>query len=218
MTLNDIKTFLDCRVSDVGAAKLPEPFMGLGYVISLCIRLSDAVVETITDKPTHTYFHHYRSVNRALDDASQALGMYLQKEGYDFYPVAASQSVNTEGERFRGVYSHKQAAVYCGMGFVGLNNLFIHKEYGPRVRLATVFTDCPVAEHSARNMGKEEYTFCESCGKCVVACPARAITPNGFDPQACSDYMKKEFQLIGRGSVCGICMKVCSENIKNRRY
>ncbi|MBQ6172848.1 MAG: epoxyqueuosine reductase [Clostridia bacterium] len=211
MTLNDIKRFLDCRVSDVGAAKLPEPFMGLGYVISLCIKLSDPVVETITDRPTHAYFHHYRSVNRALDDASHALGLYLQKNGYDFYPVAASQSVNTDGNPFKGDYSHKQTAVYCGLGFIGLNNLFIHNKFGPRVRLATVFTDCPVTDNQAHVMDKNEYTACSQCGRCIKACPAQAITPNGFDPKACSDYMKKAFQLIGRGSVCGICMKVCSE-------
>jgi epoxyqueuosine reductase QueG len=214
MTVNDIKRFLDFRVSDVGAARLPEPFMGLGYVISLCIKLSDSVVDTITDKPTHTYFHHYRSVNRALDDASQLLGMYLQKNGYNFFPVAASQSVNIDGNPFRGVYSHKQAAVYCGLGFVGLNNLFIHTEFGPRVRLATVFTDCPVTERQAIKTDKKGYTACSECGRCIAACPAQAITPEGFDPKACSDYMKKEFQLIGRGSVCGICMKVCSDRAK----
>lgn len=209
MTVNDIKRFLDCRVSDVGAARLPEPFMGLGYVISLCIKLSDSVVDTITDKPSHTYFHHYRSVNRALDDAAQSLGLYLQKYGYDYFPVAASQSVNTDGNPFKGVYSHKQAAVYCKLGFVGLNNLFIHNEFGPKVRLATVFTDCPVTDNQARVMERSDYRVCGECGKCIAACPAQAITPEGFDAKACSEYMKREFQLIGRGSVCGICMKVC---------
>ncbi len=212
MDINDIKELLDCRVSDVGAAKLPEPFMGLGYVISLCIKLADPIVESITDKPTHSYFHHYRTVNRALDDAAQLLGMYIQQNGYDFFPVAASQSVNVRGNPFEGVYSHKQAAVYCGMGSIGINNLFIHNSYGPRVRLATVFTNCPVTEKQAHILEKKDYTKCKACGKCIAACPAHAITQDAFDPKACSDYMKKEFQLIGRGSVCGICMRICDEN------
>ena len=65
ITITDIKDILGCRVSDAGAVKLPEPFMGLGYAVSLCIKLSDSVVDSITDRPTHTYFHHYRTVNRA---------------------------------------------------------------------------------------------------------------------------------------------------------
>lgn len=216
INIEQIKDLLDCRVSDVGAAKLPEPFMGLGYAVSLCVKLSDPIVEQITDKPTHSYFHHYRTVNRNLDDAAQLLGMYLQKNGYDFFPVAASQSVNINGNPFAGIYSHKQAAVYCGLGFVGVNNLFIHKDFGTRVRLATVFTNCPITEKQAHILIKNDYTNCKNCGKCISACPANAITFDGFDPKACSDYMKKEFQLIGRGSVCGICMRVCEENINQK--
>lgn len=60
---------------------------------------------------------------------------------------------------------------------------------------------------------------CTGCGLCVKSCPAGAITGRDwsegidrseiFDPQKCSEYMKRNFQHIGRGAVCGICMKVC---------
>lgn len=199
-----IKAYLADKVSSVAFGKLPEPFMGLSYVISLCVKLSDSVIDEISDKPTQTYFHHYRCVNRLLDDASAGVGLLLQKNGYTFYPIAASQSVHGDG--YRGIYSHKQAACICAAGSVGRNNLFIHNEYGVRVRLATVFSDCPVADEEYI---PHEYRLCANCGKCVAACPAHAITADGFDPKACSEYMKKNFQLIGRGSVCGICMKVC---------
>ena len=33
-----------------------------------------------------------------------------------------------------------------------------------------------------------------------------------IDAKACSDYMKKAFQHIGRGAVCGVCMRVCPKN------
>ena len=35
-----------------------------------------------------------------------------------------------------------------------------------------------------------------------------------IDAKACSDYMKRAFQHIGRGAVCGICMRVCPYGIK----
>ena len=63
---------------------------------------------------------------------------------------------------------------------------------------------------------------CTGRNICVKACPAHAIkggdwspgTPREeiFDPEACSNYMKTKFQKIGRGAVCGICMKVCPLN------
>ena len=209
ITLESIKELLGCRVSDIAAVRLPEPFLGLDYAVSFCIKLSDAVVDGIENAPTHTYFHHYRTVNRALDDAVQLCGELLQREGYTFLPIAASQSVNNGTDGFSGVYSHKQAAVYCGMGYVGINNLFIHKKFGPSVRLATLFTDCPLSEIFGEKLKKEDYTKCLSCRECIKNCPAGAITEQGFDPQACSSFMKKAYQHIGRGVVCGKCMYVC---------
>lgn len=51
------------------------------------------------------------------------------------------------------------------------------------------------------------------------ACPSGAISGKEwhigitreeiFSAETCSQYMKKQFQHIGRGAVCGICMKVC---------
>jgi len=30
-----------------------------------------------------------------------------------------------------------------------------------------------------------------------------------FDAEACSNYMNTHLKQIGRGSVCGVCMRVC---------
>ena len=83
------------------------------------------------------------------------------------------------------------------------------------MRLATVLTDMPlIPEHPVIENG------CGSCEICKKACPAGAIfgelpKTNGernFDPEKCSKYMKEHFQDIGRGSVCGICIRVCPKN------
>ena len=37
------------------------------YAISVVVRLSGGAVDGITDKPTHTYFQHYRTVNAFID-------------------------------------------------------------------------------------------------------------------------------------------------------
>ena len=66
-------------ITEVGFCTLDKeknPF-GLGYAISYVVPLSKAVVEGITDEPTHTYFHHYRTVNTFIDNTSLKIGMML---------------------------------------------------------------------------------------------------------------------------------------------
>lgn len=54
-------------VYDVGFCRVPDSPCGLHYAVSIVAALSDAVVDEITDAPTHTYFHHYRTVNAFID-------------------------------------------------------------------------------------------------------------------------------------------------------
>jgi len=202
----------DKGACDIGFCKLKSPFKNLDYAISFCIRLSDAVVDEIGSSPTYTYFHHYRTVNSFIDRLGLETVILLQDMGYNAVANPASQS---HGDKdYAGLFSHKTAAVKSGLGSIGKSGLFISKKYGPRVRLGTVFTDAPleVSDFSYEDV-------CGGCDLCVKACPAGAITGKTFylgidrreifDPQKCSDYMKKHFHHIGRGAVCGICMRVC---------
>ncbi len=196
---------LDRGVSDVGFSKIEGE--ALPYAVSIAVRLSPAIINEINDEPTHTYFNHYRTVNAFIDRTLLEAGLFLQRKGYDYITVAASQSINMPGKRFEGRLSHKKAACLAGMGNVGKSSLFIHREYGSMVRLGTLLTDFePVCGEAL----KED--VCGACRLCIEACPAYAIVENGFDPFACSEYMKNNFQSIGRGAVCGICIKVCPKN------
>jgi len=200
-----------CDISDE-----PDSVTGaLPCAMTLVIRLSDAIVEEIDGAPTHTYFHHYRTVNAALDRAMLTAGLLLQEHGFRYIPVAASQSI----QGFQGRFSHKKAAVRAGLGVIGRSDLFLHREYGPRVRLGTVFTDFMPKETISRFAPLPENTLCRSCNRCVQACPAAAIhgadwtaerkVGDLLDARACSEHMKRAYQHIGRGAVCGICIAVC---------
>jgi len=199
---------------DIGFFKGGEE--SLGYGISVAIRLSDAIIDEISNEPTLTYFNHYRSVNALLDHIILRIGLLLQNNGHRFITVAASQSMPNIG-RFNGRFSHKKAAALSGMGQVGRNCLFIHEKYGPRVRLATILTDFDGTNVSRPK--EDDAKSCDGCDICVRACPAQALFGQDFDIndpdaplmdyRACSDHMKKAYQHIGRGAVCGICMRVC---------
>ena len=217
MIEQELKEFLLSKgVSDVGFSCIDNSDTGeLKYAVSIVVRLSDAIVDEIKDEPTPTYFNHYRTVNAFIDRALLDAGLFLQSKGYKYITVAASQSM--PGTPYNGRYSHKEAARKAGLGGIGKNSLFIHKDYGTRVRLGTLFTDCVL-----QGDGELKENLCYGCDKCVKACPSGAISGKEFypgikreeifSPAICSDYMKKQFHHIGRGVVCGICMKVCPYN------
>ncbi len=222
---NKLKDYImSLGVSDVGFAHLDGDESGMKYGISLVVHLSEAVIDEIGDAPTHTYFHHYRTVNAFLDNVILRTGMFLQENGYNFIPVGASQSINKDGWNYKGRISSRKVACLAGLGRIGKNSVFIHKKYGPAVRLGTILTDCEFSD-----VGKIiESDLCTGCGKCVEACPAHALKgvlwePNVsreeiIDVQKCSEYMKKEFKNIGRGAVCGICINVCPLRLTGKLF
>ena len=206
---------LELGADIIGFCKLPaSPVPDLPYAVSFGVKLSDTVLKTIENAPSFAYFQHYRAANALLDQIAFRLAREIEKLGFSAFPVAASQSLGKDNP-YRGVIPHKTAAVLSGLGFVGKSGLFLSNEYGSKLRLATVLTDMPLkSELPVIENG------CGDCNLCKTACPAGAIfgekpTTNGernFDPEKCSKYMKEKFQHIGRGSVCGICIKVCPKN------
>ncbi|MBQ4053427.1 MAG: epoxyqueuosine reductase [Clostridia bacterium] len=202
----------------IGFCALPSPPISnmptLRYAVSIGVKLSDSVLSTIDNAPSFVYFQHYRTANALLDNIAFRLTRTLEAEGYAALPVAASQSLG-KNNPYQGVLPHKTAAVLSGLGFVGKSGLFLSSQFGSKVRLATVLTDAPLqAELPVIENG------CGSCEACKNACPAGAIfgelpSINGernFDPEKCSRFMKEHFQDVGRGSVCGVCIKVCPKN------
>ena len=78
-----------------------------------------------------------------------------------------------------------KAAKACGLGSVGLSGKIINKTYGPFMRYCFIITDMPLETDEPIN---EE--ICDRCGKCISACPGKAIDENGLDTWQCSVYYK----------------------------
>lgn len=199
-----------CALNDSPVKELPQ----LTYAISIAVKLSDTILQTIDNAPSFVYFQHYRTANALLDNIAFRLARAIEEMGFSALPVAASQSLGKHNP-YRGVIPHKTIAALSGLGYVGKSGLFLTEKYGSKVRFATILTSMPlVNELPIIENG------CGDCNICQKACPAGAIygtlpTKDGernFDAEKCSHYMKEHFQDIGRGSVCGICIKVCPKN------
>ncbi|RKZ27391.1 hypothetical protein DRQ20_00600 [bacterium] len=170
--------------------------------ISLAYPLLPSVLETIENEPTLIYKHHYKVVNWLLDQAAHKIAYFLCKKGYDALPIAASQTVDWEVQR--GHISHRFIAHKAGLGWIGKSGLLVNPQYGPRIRLATIFTSAPLEPDSPYE-GE-----CGDCKVCIEACPAGALSDNGYDKEKCLQQLKKFASKRGIGVlICGVCVKVC---------
>ena len=203
------------NIGESPIAKQPE----LVYAITLVYKLSDAVLKTIEDRPSMAYFQHYRAVNAKLDSLCLDAVRFIENQGYNAFPIAASQSTNDDKSAYRGIFAHKTGACLSGLGYIGKNALLYTKEFGSKVRLATVLTDMPLTPQREMIKGG-----CGDCDICKKACPAGAISGINFEvgmkrddffsAEKCSANMKT-YKDIGRGAVCGLCIKACPKNRLN---
>lgn len=201
-----------CQLGESPIAGQPE----LRYALSIACKLSDAVLKTVTEeRPSIMYFQHYRAVNARLDQLALTAVFEIEKLGFQAFPIAASQSTSDDKSSYRGVFPHKTAACLSGLGYVGKSGLLLTERYGSKVRFATVLTDMPVEGEGRRPPS------CGECNVCRDACPAGAISgkeyaegmrrEDFFDAEKCSENMKR-YRDVGRGAVCGICIRVCPKN------
>ena len=64
----------------------------------------------------------------------------------------------------------EQAAFLCGLGEIGMGGFFLTPEFGSLQRFAFILTDAELEPDSIASS-----SLCDQCGKCVEACPGKAI-------------------------------------------
>lgn len=83
------------------------------------------------------------------------------------------------------IIDYNKAAVVCGLGSIGLHNKVIVPKYGTYMRFVFIITDM---ELEFDEPFKED--LCDKCGKCMNACPGKAISADGLDSWQCSVYYR----------------------------
>ena len=160
----------------------------------------------------------YDGINLYLQTIATMLGCFLTDAGHDvvtFPPSGGSgiSGTNMVPEMYRfgfHQWSHRHAAVACGLGELGMNSGFICPEYGLRTRLCSLITDAPLDSDPLLKTG--DVCLGEDCDLCVKTCP---------EPKPHGDIYSYElipgYEIVTRemnfrdcaGSFCARCMAVC---------
>jgi epoxyqueuosine reductase QueG len=78
-----------------------------------------------------------------------------------------------------------QAAVICSLGQMGRGGFVLNERFGPLLRFAFILTDAELETDSPPE------NLCDNCGKCIAACPGKAISPDGkLDEWQCTAFRK----------------------------
>jgi epoxyqueuosine reductase len=172
------------------------------------------------DPSAHRLYRHYTYdvINTTLDNIALLVANMIQREGYQAFPVPASQ--RTSNEKIAGPISHKLAAHLAGFGWIGKSCLLVTPDHGPRVRWITILTDAPL-----QPTGRAMESRCGKCTACVDACPVGAFTGREFhveeprearfDAAVCDRYFK-DMEKKGKVAACGMCLYSCPYGRKKK--
>ena len=236
---DDVKSFILEQGADLvgiapiarfdGAPKLYHPQNLLPQtksVISIAIRHLHGVLipqkSWVEHYPYQTYGYGWLS-NIRLNWIAFEVSRFLEDQGYITCPYPSFfQGKNA-------AISNRHAAVAAGVAKFGWNNLAMSPKFGTKQRFVTVMT---TAELEPDPMIEDE--LCDSCHKCVDACPAGAISRDKavafeidghpirmaeLDREKCGPYHGgKEggfeasyptFVTFSGGGHCGMCLIHC---------
>jgi len=185
----------------------------LPRALSLLVSFDSAAFVGMESGPSHAYHAEYRRLNATLNVAAAELAHHLEDAGHSAITIAATLGADEKVVDWgsAGVFAHKTAATQAGLGWIGKTALFVSPIFGPKVRLATVFTDLDLPPGTPLTAGR-----CAGCRRCVDACPAGAGRDvqwhAGMARDLLYDYRACRRQLDSFpefGELCGVCVAVC---------
>lgn len=123
-----------------------------------------------------------------LEEIELKLVYFLEEQGFPAITVPPMhfdpRHYDPDGDS-RGPLSLPHAAVEAGLGTLGLNLMLLTPEYGPRVLLGAVLTQCELEPDRPL---ATPLCLGAACGRCLLACPGDAILHWGLDKRRCAPH------------------------------
>lgn len=146
-----------------------------------------------------------------LGKLTYELSDYLREKGY----------ATEVAHPYEGIINFTPLAQYAGIGFIGKNGLLITPESGPGQKISAIFVsiaNLPIKDENEHSWIPE---YCERCGKCIKACPEKAL----IEKETCCGGTEVQFiqkLCIGCSQGCTYCIEACPfdekgyEHVKNK--
>jgi len=187
------------------------------FAISWAFPVNPLIMAGIRHGPNQAYADEYARVNAIINGLAEELAAGIRTQGFRAKPLAASE--RTDSINIKGDFPHKTAATRAGLGWIGRNCQLITSNYGPWIRLGTVFMNIELLYGTP-----VERSFCGRCTRCVDACPAGALNGKVWHPglpreeildvHVCDSWKKERYFQYHKGHTCGICSAVCPYGLK----
>ncbi len=208
-TLVELRSFAKLSgASDISFCRVPQEWV----FKNLAIRYTNAIVLTLEmDKarmdlaPNSDTAVMVHETYNALGKVSNKIADWLRDHGYAAHA----------GHPLGGMALYPPMAQAAGLGWRGISGLLITPQFGPRVRLAAVFTEIENFPVYKEDEHAWVLDFCKSCKRCIHDCPSDAFYDkpirheNGLvtvlDNEKCFPYFAKNHG-------CSVCIKVCPFN------
>lgn len=147
----------------------------------------------------------YTELTRATNDLARS----IQQSGYHAQPVIP----------YGGQTLYPLLAAKAGLGYPGYHGLLINERFGPALRVSAIATDAPEFPKTRPNKMAHIREFCETCQKCIKACPGKAIykTPVRREDSPIVTHMdnKKCYPFVSRYKHCSVCIRVCTKVLRD---
>jgi epoxyqueuosine reductase len=195
-------------VNEIGYCSVPQEWVfqdtAIRYnqAIVLVMEMDKERMSKAPDPDTAVMVHE---TYNALGQASNKIANWLRERGYAAHA----------GHPLGGLALYPPMAQAAGLGWRGLNGLIVTPQFGPRVRLAAVFTEI---ENLPLYEGDEHawiLDLCRYCRRCIRECPPDAFyeTPIRHDNGLITALdVRKCFPYFANYHGCSICIKVCPFN------
>jgi epoxyqueuosine reductase len=193
-------------IGAIGYARLPHQLIFKDRAVlydNVIVLLKEMDKDKIAKAPSVATFKMVFETYDALGKIVNALTGYLRKLGY------GAQG----GHPLGGLTLYPPLASAAGLGWMGRHGLLITPEFGPRQRIGAIFTsisNLPFTEGNAHSWIQD---FCSKCGRCIRACPSKAICEQPVIHESgrrTHIVREKCLPIFVTQEGCTICVKECS--------
>jgi epoxyqueuosine reductase len=204
--LEKLKEFAHSHgVGPLEFVKLPQDliFQKMGVLFDNAIILAmemskDKIDKAASQATLNMVFGTYDDLGKAANRIAE----FLREHGY------AAQADHPLG----GLVLFPPLAQKAGIGWIGKHGLLITPEFGPRVRLAAVYTSIENLPFVDSNEHAWIGEYCKTCGVCIKECPPQAILEESVTHETGRQTSIKQrecFEYFAQYYGCSLCVKVC---------